>query len=197
MNDSLIRKFCSKDESREQLLNPFNIGRYTYATNAEVGIRIDKMYEYNKNPVLASAQGIICWGAMPTKTPWLDIPEVKKEVTEKCDQCNGTGENYPCPDCGGRCEISWTSDYGYDYEDTCHMCDGQGKVKGKCSACSGSGFFNMIDPTPIGSKHVNAFYLRLLKQLPGIKIAPEAVEYLKPIPFKFDEGIGIVMPMKV
>lgn len=71
--------------------------------------------------------------------------DIKLEVTEKCDECNGkggTGEE-TCPDCHGSGTITQEQRtlFGtFMSKTTCSKCNGKGKVyKNKCSNCHGTG----------------------------------------------------------
>jgi hypothetical protein len=78
------------------------------------------------------------------------------------------------------------------------MCRGT-KKSGKsieCEECSGTRKITKSKSINVGSKLLNCQFLSVMKNLPGVKIAPDAVESLKAIPFKFDDGIGIIMPMR-
>lgn len=78
------------------------------------------------------------------------------------------------------------------------MCRGTGKINGteQCDICLGTGKIKKYKIIELGNKLVNSELLLKLYDLPNCKIAPDAVEYLKPIPFKFDNGIGIIMPCR-
>ena len=47
----------------------------------------------------------------------------------------------------------------------------------------------------IGSKSISSLYLQLLQELPGILVAPDATPKKNAIPFKFDGGCGLLMPL--
>jgi len=71
--------------------------------------------------------------------------DIKLEVTEKCDECNGkggTGEE-TCPDCHGSGTVTQEQRtlFGtFMSKTTCSKCNGKGKVyKNKCSNCHGTG----------------------------------------------------------
>ena len=92
--------------------------------------------------------------------------------------------------------MKWTSDGGYDYEDMCQMCNGSGVIDGPCDSCGGSGKFPEKRSVDIGTKTLDCEMLTTMSKLPNVKIAPEAVEKLSPVPFKFDGGIGIICPLR-
>ncbi len=106
------------------------------------------------------------WGSVVTDDQWMKIDHIKLELVD-CEECEG-GEKTPhdCPDCSCECE----------------SCD-NGKV------------FDKSD-VQVGSKKVQAKYLTLLQSLPGILVAPDATPAWECIPFKFDGGEGLLMPLR-
>lgn len=45
-----LKLFCSKDSTRFMLTSPFNFGRYTYATDGRIIVRVPKIYGYDSPP---------------------------------------------------------------------------------------------------------------------------------------------------
>jgi len=199
IDDKTIRLFCGDDENRKPLLNPFNVGDYTYATNGHFGIRIfPKLEEYEKNEKLIKVEQIITFDKVD-ESHWIDIPEIGLfEEICICPDCGGSGKSNDCPECDGGGDVHWESEYGHEYEAICKTCHGKKKVESdvECELCAGTGKTTRIKNIYVGGCLLNGKLLSIMKNLPGIKIAPDAVEKYKPIPFKFDGGIGIVMPIR-
>lgn len=83
-----------------------------------------------------------------------------------CEVCQRGEPIHRCPDCSCECE----------------NCD-DGKV--------------FKDPVvKIGSKSVNPKYLKRIQELPNALVAPDATPKEQAIPFKFDGGQGLLMPMR-
>jgi hypothetical protein len=207
LTDEQIRKFCGDDEDRSELCNPFNIDEFTYATDGRFAIRIDRRNEYDSFEGPQSVKKLIAHDAIIPEDKWMLIPDVEKLIKwEQCDTCAGTGKIYTCPDCHGDGNVHFTSDSGYDYDPECKNCDGNGVVAGdnkkypsrECRACLGTG--KTVPPRQgigLGKKYINPMLLKMIAELPNPLIAPDAnPELSKAIPFKFDGGIGILMPMR-
>lgn len=88
------------------------------------------------------------------------------------------------------------NDY-HEYECECLTCHGEGRVSGNdaiCYSCNGTGNKKTVAKVPVGMTLFSSHYLTLLKALPGIQIAP--ISGLGPQYFKWDEGDGLLMPMR-
>lgn len=195
ITDAMLRMFCSNDETSETLNNPFNDGDYTYATNGHILIRVPRRAEYDQNKAVKNINEAVQFTAVPEEK-WIDTPDPCDTIkTEPCNMCKGTGKLARCPDCKGQGEVQWESDYGYEYEDTCRMCNGRGRIDGICEDCAGTGKITTERNIEICGRLLNGKLLSILRELPGLKIAPDAVENLKPIPFKCDGGEGVIMQM--
>lgn len=97
-------------------------------------------------------------------------------------------KNDMCPECG---------------EDTlqCDRCDGSGfdhssRSEIDCEDCGGSGKAAPIQFVKVGSEVVNAKYLRLIKDLPNVKIS-NCRKKNGALSFVFDGGDGLLMPIRV
>jgi hypothetical protein len=188
----MLELFCAGiDEGRNILCNPFNQGEYTYATNGHFAIRFPKIegYDVEGAPDIEKV-----WPkAIPTEEQWVDIPDIENI---ECECCDGKGIGYICPDCEGRSRILFTSEYGYEYSVECRMCNGTGNIKAKCKDCMGTGRASTVDNVNIKGTLFDANLLIVLKLLPCVKIAPEAVKKYTAVPFKFDGGEGLIMPKR-
>jgi hypothetical protein len=180
---------------RKGLTKPFNIAPYTYVTDGHIALRLESLERYDANEPYAGIKAIQFLVDIPDflfeKLP--DRSELEK--TEECPECHGHGSGSPCSDCRGKGEVSWTSEGGYDYEDDCQMCNGQGKLK-ECDNCGSTGKVIVTKYMDIKSKTLDCELLIKLSKLPNVLIAPEAVPDLKPIPFKFDGGVGVICPSR-
>jgi len=188
-----IESFCAKKSIRNSLLRPFNIGEFTYSTDGHVLLRIDSRPEYATNPPLQSVLDLEI--KLYPDDLYSSIPDISLKDSV-CPDCNGSGSGSECPDCEGCGDVSWESDHGYEYEDTCQMCSGSGIIKGPCDICEGTGKIIKQEYVEIGTKLFDPRFLLLIKSLPNCKIATEAVPDLKAVPFKCAGGLGIIMPVR-
>lgn len=102
-------------------------------------------------------------------TPAQEVPIpdfIPEPVTRECQKCRGEGE-CRCLSCG--------SDFG-------------------CKSCDGRGSITEDPPVLIGTHHVRASHLRLIKPLPGIKLLFPTVLGPNAL-FTFDGGQGVLGPM--
>jgi hypothetical protein len=199
IDKKLLRLFCSNDEYIPALKNPFNIGKYTYACNRYIGIRVPRIAEYDKNEVVDS-MAKLSFGDDVNASLFVEIPKTDELChLAKCLACEGTGKITECPECYGEGNVEWTSPGGYDYEAECKRCNGDIKISGGdsfCSNCAGTGNKTEFKYFPIGSKYVNGSLLQIVQQLPGVRLAIEISGKLSAMPFRFDGGAGILMPAR-
>lgn len=192
--------FCEKpiDGARKGLCNPFNVGEYTYATNGHFAIRIPAKIEYvAAEDYRVEIAKMFSDPAIPADK-FIDLPIIESpEEHVICSKCNGTGSDIECTDCDGSRKVHWESEGGYEYDATCEMCNGTGKIKGPCEKCGATGKTAKDKLIDVGSKLLNARYLAIIANtLKNVKIAPDAVSELSPVPFIFDGGEGIIMPLR-
>lgn len=165
----LLRNFCS--ESRRDLSEPFSIGEFTYATNSKIVIRVNRIPEYDGNVGIGRVVDLFKDEVIPDSL-FVDLPKVDTEKTTK-----------PCEDCDGEGEITFRSRSGHYYNVDCELCMGDGQIA-------------IRKTLVIGTKIFDEDFIRNINYLPNAKIATEAVSGLKPVPFKFDGGSGIVCVMR-
>lgn len=169
MGDIDLQKFAMKSGSLcEYLERPFSIGDYSYATNGHIMVRLPRRADI---PEIDGAPKVFNVNAPleHNATASYATPE-PFEVTaadkRECFACNGSGKEHNCPDC--ECE--------------CPDCDGTGAYRPNQSIS--------VHGTPVA---VN--YILMVLALPGAQIAaPRDKE--APIPFRFNGGIGAVMPLR-
>lgn len=66
----------------------------------------------------------------------------------------------------------------------------------ECLDCNGSGEEEKPEAVPVGGKLISNKYLLLIKTLPNPMLAPDATKNLEACLFKFDGGVGLIMPMR-
>ena len=82
-----LMKFCSTDQSRVRIGNPWSIGEYTVATNGHILIRIPRLPDVPENPKAPR----IDKGVFPKSAPevWYSIPEFEVPKLIACQACLG------------------------------------------------------------------------------------------------------------
>lgn len=99
---------------------------------------------------------------------YVSLPELPPAPeVEDCPDCNGDGVVGTCPYC--------------PHEHPCHRCGETGRVLPLVTVAVGRAFFDRK-------------YLALIADFPGIEVAPR--DFNQGMRFRFDGGIGVVMPMR-
>lgn len=209
--EQLKERFCSKDETRGWIQEPFVDPKqpgFVFATDGRVMVRMD------------SAPGLFVKVPITNKPPRDDImgrfpfnhSEVKAEdwrnlpvplPVRVCWACKGTGRSYPC-EC-------WDDD-GYHAED-CLKCEGLGWLSSskddkhpsvrECPICEGAGteWEDEVKVIPFEKAFLSNFYVILLNSLPGCRIESVPTDSFDPhhtpaIRFKWEFGLGYIMPCR-
>ena len=191
-----LQDFCSKDSTRLSINAPWSVGEYTYATDGHILIRVPRLPDVPGNPAAPGTEKL--FAETVAAGEWLDVSDLPDIEYDSCKECNGTGKQGAiCDKCDGEDHRSYPTCEDGSVE--CEDCDGTGlgKADGEiiCEDCSGSGKQKKKQPVKIGKEHVDARLLRLIKDLPGIKVA-NSEKTLGPLIFRFDDGDGLVMPMR-
>ena len=182
-----LKKYCSKDQTKYSIAEPFTQDGISWATNGWMIIGIPALPEVPVNPKAPNISRVA-----PNTEPqeWFDIPEV--EVTP-CKTCEGVINNFKCPECYGSGAVTLKNDFTVYEGIECGSCDGDGEVP-FCKHCYGTGV-DASGMITIGAAQFKANALYLIKNLPGIQISPTG-EYT-PAYLRFDGGgVGFLMPGK-
>lgn len=162
-----LSKFCGNDMTREYLSKPFSVGQFTYATNGHVMLRVPRRPDAAEQTIDAKWDAPFAALDKTTFSPLaLDLPKARAEM--ECSACEGEGREHECSDC----------------EHECPDCHGTGKEDGE----------RRVTTTVRGHTY-QLRYVRMMLSLPGVEVA-DATEAVKPLIFRFDGGIGAVMPTR-
>ena len=126
---------------------------------------------------------------------WVDPPPYRLEDAEQCSTCRGTGTVSECPECDGDGEIEFDTEF-HTYYVTCKSCDGDGVFAGPgrpCPVCKGAGR-KLFTPVKWQRGFISMKHLDRIKVLPGLKLSLHG-DPLEIIRFRFDGGVGLLMPM--
>lgn len=172
-----LMPFCSEDESRDSIRNPFEQEGYTYATDGRIIIRVHQVLPDLPERLSQPPKNIRVHFTFPdpaaTVVPvdWTSLCQEPEPLT--CSVCKGIGRDQ-CRHC--------------DNEIECQKCDGSGKV------------LSAVVPVKIGEKFFDPMYLRKISRLPNIRLlnweSPGFETGKGPSGFIFDGGDGILMPMR-
>lgn len=172
-----LKKFCSKAPNRFNIHEPFSKGKWTYATDGHICIRVPRAKEITKKIThgkdTPDAEQIFIEADKDGLYEWVPVPEVKMEI--RVVECNG--------------------------------CHGRGKLgRYLCEECRGEGHLQKGQPIkfPFGFLTItlNSIYLELIRnELPNpqIGLTEKAVPLInsssmKPVKIRFDGGQGLLMP---
>ena len=195
---SEILKLFSAGESRPITAQPWSLGEFSYASDGRILVRVtrlDDVPENDKAPPVADyfkRDFALCVNPPP------DLPFI---VWDECSDCGGKGTipaNSPCKTCDG--DGYRTCDLGHDHD--CDDCKGRGTVadpKGPaitCEECDGKGRWEKgVCLAPVDGFGLNSIYVRkIVTHLTGVRFA--SMDQDNPVPFIFDGGCGVLMPMK-
>lgn len=107
MTEQDLMKFCDTDmqSSRSGISKPWSAGKWTYATNGHIIVRVPRIESVPENKDapkgFTGCQSLeAAFGIRPRK--WLDLPTVMPKM-EPCESCLGEGKfkNTPCRGCNG------------------------------------------------------------------------------------------------
>lgn len=191
-----LSKFCDADHHK--MFKPFTFGNYSYASNGHLLVRVPRVKECEAWESLNErAAAMFDSLDMPTILDALiEIPDFQQPESENCTVCKGSGKITKCPECDGSGYVEFENDYN-EYEVYCKNCNGHGSIIGEesvCESCDGTGKKKIMKRIDVGCTGFSHIYLNMLKALPGMKIAP--IEPTQANYFKWDEGDGLIMPMR-
>jgi hypothetical protein len=189
---------------------PFSRGEYSYATNGHIGVRVPRRDDIPENESAPKAEN-----AFSKAEPLLrsiegasPIPALPPIETKRCHVCKGEGKVVKCDDCDGQGFVE--CNLGHEHE--CEECGEQGVVSARhaedasrhmpCEECDGTGRVPEADSGRgvyvvfPGEHTVQLRYLNKLQKLPGIRWKLTGREAADPIPFWFEGGDGILMPVR-
>lgn len=222
MTDINLKAFCSTDKGRQDLQEPFSAGDFTYASNGHVAVRVPRLSEYAEVMDHRKVKTIDSWFARDvtfSPFPAVVLPTVAPHVPKPCKDCNATGRIHStsCSKCSGsglhKC-------YACNNENDCEACDGYGYIErpatteddpkkvSDCGNCDGTGDCSTSDDrlifTRVGPYWIDRRYVVLIQTLPGLELDLGHAAYYDgatkwddpPILFRFDGGVGAIMPLR-
>lgn len=200
-----ITQFCNAHDPRTSLRQPWTLGEYTYASDGHSIIRVPRIADITGEGVSIihlpwDHDSITEWHPVPS-----DIPDSRRV---ECKSCEGTGKIITCEDCNGDGEVQYEysslSGKTYDADIECPVCEGRGKMNGdgeRCEDCDGHGysFESVAVKVEYLGLYVSNHLLKRVKDLPGVMISIKGIATPHDLPivrFKFDGGVGLIMPMR-
>ena len=165
-----LQQFCATDGLRPVLKRPVTVGEYTYASDGRVLVRVpalDGALGFDSHHRPVNFEAVIPGEA---GFPFLPIPP-------GCERCDTEGDRVDCEQCNGVGYLSCSLSYEHD-----------------CANCDTRGWFDAWHPIEIGGVTFNCYYTKRIARLPNAMIAPRDAE--NRALFRFDGGIGVLMPFR-
>lgn len=166
-----LQQFCGDDQFRSYLNKPFSHGKFTYATNGHIMVRVPRLPDVPEQTKTGNWEGPFASLASAAFTPLAHkpLPNLPAPGIEDCGDCEGRGTDHDCPEC--TCE--------------CDACEGIGKQGGRVRIS-----------TRVRGGIYDFRYVAMLLALPNVEIATATKDGV-PLLFKFDGGFGALMPRTV
>lgn len=166
-----LQSFCGTDATRWYLCKPFSWGNFSYVTDGCIMLRLARCGDIpaidDRAPALNFNAPLDPDCGIPFSINNLLLPPAPTAKGE-CQACRGRGTDHDCPEC----------------ECVCDRCNGQGdlEVERRISTTLNGEFYSLR-------------YIRLISTLPGFKVAEGVTAMMAPLQFRFDGGIGALMPL--
>lgn len=211
-----LTQFCSQD--RDELSQPIPFDNDELGASdghilvvlqspAGAGVAFDESdtVRMSKRDSMKKLIDTIDWTATPH--PFLDWQRLVLMTPTPCKSCDGKGTVLKCKICDGRGEVE--CDMGHDHD--CDLCSGTGcstipaapaaPNSIECWTCDGHGTDGL--PPKVGVEimpnvFIDQVLLEKIVALPGAMLAAKPGHGKHdPVPFVFDGGRGVVMPLYV
>ena len=198
-----ITKFCSHNDLREWMRQPFSVEGWSAATDGSafiaVPINLEASYARLSEPVCDRIVKLI--NKINRAYQWTKV--ARGDVTfpdlVECKTCQGTGKatKTECPECLGEGETSASNDFNTYYDLRCGSCDGTGhaiELSGadSCPDCIGNGKrheeLSFVDLLGIRAQ---TKYLELIIDEPGIEVSADTEANM--LMFRTSCAIGAIM----
>lgn len=166
MSEIDLTPFCTTEEIRYYLQQPWSRGMHTWSTDGHIMVRVprrDDVPECDLAPDAAAVFEQASFDCAFTPLPGALPPPAK---SEECSACDGGGREHECDDCT-------------------HA----------CTACDGSGDEPESGYVQLAGGKFDIRLVRKMAALPGLLLG-ERPEDSDPLPFKFDGGAGLVMSLR-
>jgi len=179
---------------------------FRYATDDRVCVRVpintgDLIDKEKKDlPPVGTLGWTHTWNYRGRWVRWPRAAYLDAADTE-CLRCCGTGDLAGCPlecdDCGGTGHEWVGSEYDISHPIRCRACKGKGCfVKEECPKCKGNAIGIFPGIQRLEQCYIDCDYHRKISCLSGVEyFVPENPVSEKPIRFRFDGGVGLLMPL--
>ena len=164
----LLQKFCCDKDGAEVLQSPTSQGNHTFATNRKFMLQVARLTDVPEMERFPNCKSVM--------QMWTQEGEWK---VLSAFQPFSVSEVLPCKNCGG------TGTH------TCKQCE----CHHECGKCDGAGEIKQIRPQRVGERCYDGDLLQLISSLPAVEINISGSKTACGS-FRFEGGIGVIMPMK-
>lgn len=199
--DELLQIFVCKDEDRPKFMKPWSDGRYVFASETHILIRVPSELTSNDYPATDIKTSQLFPKCDPTYT--ISMAQLSDTLAKVplIDEMERVGEDITCDECDGTGEVYW--DYKtWSKEFDCPCCDGTGYISTSELKPTGN---KIVDPDKlvlVGLRTHKAIFLSmLLDAMKFFKCAQATVAFGQPFRgtlFSLSNNIDIlIMPTTV
>lgn len=196
-----LMRFCDKDNSNDNLQEPFNLEGMTIAANRHIIIVVPRNNKYKESQNDVINKAILDIFDKFESCDFKNLPDIKLPEPVGCWCCLGKGKATRkfCLECDGEGEVMASNAYS-NYDVECMSCSGDGyavnrKTDQICDVCYGAGtcYQRGFENIEVEGLYIDVFYLGMIVGLKDLKIA--ALNKKNMLLFQFSEGKGAIMKM--
>ena len=159
----LLRLFVSTDNFRPKIQHPWRDGKFIYATDTHVLIRINGALSDEEYPTGGPNVDSFKWDLLPTgEISAADIDAALSKVP-LVDEMEIIGEDIECPECNGEGEVYWEYSHWSELFE-CPVCDGTGYSERKRSQPSGRKVYDPVSTLRISRQYFRSELIYLIRQ---------------------------------
>lgn len=195
----------TKHPVRAAYSQPWSLRQHTYATDGRMAIRVPKRDDVPENRDMIGRANQIDYWLTNSAPMWFDVAPVAAPQEQQCPTCKGLKCIKICPECQGVTTVEASTSHNV-YYCKCKNCKGKGylplpvdeAIGITCHDCDGDGTIypdlREHERTKYGKPYFSNVLLSRLSAFSNVMIGPRGV--LDFALLKFDEGDGLIMPMK-
>jgi len=101
--EELCRFVADQDDPRYELHHPFSVGKWSYATNGHIAVRVPRLADVEVNRAAPNVEKLF---AQTEQLEFVPVPVCESPPDVKCMLCDGSGliqdgdDREDCSDCG-------------------------------------------------------------------------------------------------
>ena len=163
----LLQLFVSTDNFRPKLQHPWRNGKFIYATETHVLIRINGALSEEEYPTGGPNVDCFKWDLLPRGEISAAVIDAALSKVPLVDEMEIIGEDIECPECNGEGEVYWEYSHWSELFE-CPVCDGTGYSERKRSQPSGRKVYAPESSLRISGVHFRADLMYRIRQAMGL-----------------------------